>query len=59
MQSPFFESAGWTLRKRIPATRGFFFTSHGCGISSPEATARISYTRINGMTLGERLDFEE
>jgi lactoylglutathione lyase len=53
-----FESAVGLCEKRDPATEGFVFNQTMLRIKSPEATLDF-YTRIMGMTLVKRLDFEE
>ncbi|WP_304639835.1 lactoylglutathione lyase [Pseudomonas sp.] len=53
-----FESAPGLCEDRDPATEGFVFNQTMLRIRSPEASLDF-YTRIMGMTLVKRLDFEE
>ena len=53
-----FESAVGLCENRDPATEGFVFNQTMLRIKSPEATLDF-YTRIMGMTLVKKLDFEE
>lgn len=53
-----FESAPGLCENRDPATEGFVFNQTMLRIRSPEASLDF-YTRIMGMTLVKRLDFEE
>ncbi len=53
-----FESAPGLCENRDPATEGFVFNQTMLRIRSPEVSLDF-YTRIMGMTLVKRLDFEE
>lgn len=53
-----FESAAGLCENRDAATEGFVFNQTMLRIKSPEATLDF-YTRIMGMTLVKRLDFEQ
>ncbi len=53
-----FESAPGLCENRDPSTEGFVFNQTMLRIRSPEVSLDF-YTRIMGMTLVKRLDFEE
>lgn len=53
-----FESAVGLCENRDPATEGFVFNQTMLRIKSPEVTLDF-YTRIMGMTLVKKLDFEQ
>ncbi len=53
-----FEKAAGLCENRDPATEGFVFNQTMLRIKSPEITLDF-YTRVMGMTLVKRLDFEQ
>lgn len=53
-----FEKAAGLCENRDPATEGFVFNQTMLRIKSPEVTLDF-YTRVMGMTLVKRLDFEQ
>lgn len=53
-----FEKATGLCENRDPATEGFVFNQTMLRIKSPEASLDF-YTRVMGMTLVKRLDFEQ